>query len=117
MNWDDNNKACVSIWVYLTSTNQIRPKRKFPDSAGLTMKGLRFWNDLSPEATRGYAQGWAEWYVSYITTKDGAKFETGFNWAKTVAAMLAVMTDGTKTLADLAGVVNDAIWFHKEVKP
>ena len=80
------------------------------------MNQMRFWNDLSPEGTRGYAQAWAEWYVSYITSKDGAQFEASYDWAKTVQAMVAVMIDSTKTVTDLAEAVDEAILFYKEVK-
>lgn len=80
------------------------------------MNQLRFWNDQSPEATEAYARGWAEWYVSYVTTKDGAQFESGCNWASTVDDMVTTMTDKDKSVSDLAQSADDAIFFYQEVK-
>lgn len=112
--WSNNNKACVSVWFYLRKTGQI--KTNFKNSENVTMGECRFWNDHSPDATEAYARGWAEWYITYITTKDGAKFESGYNWAKSVNELVATMTVKENTVAALATAADDAVFFFEEVK-
>src|SRR5437879_2784384 len=100
MDWSNNNKACVSTWFYLRTTKQL--KTNFEKSGSTLMQALRFWNNLSADGTAASARAWSEWFVSYMITKDGAQFEQGYNWAKTVENMVAIMTNGSKTVTDLA---------------
>jgi hypothetical protein len=115
MEWNNNNKSCVSTWYYLASTHQLN--KGFPNSPNVKMNKLRFWNELSTDITEAKARAWAEWFVSYVTSKDGAQYEKGYEWASSVDAMVKVMTDKTKTVADLAAAVDTALFFYKEVKP
>lgn len=115
MEWNNNNKSCVSTWYYLANTHQL--DTNFDDSPKVTMDQLSLWNALSKDVTEAKARAWAEWYISYVTSKDGAQYEKGYNWASSVNAMVEVMIDKTKTVADLAATIDEAIFFYNEVKP
>ena len=114
MEWNNNNKACVSTWFYLRQTKQLQSN--FGKSANIKMNQLRYWNEESADATEASARAWSEWFVSYATTKDGAQYEDGNNWASTVSAMVKTMTNGENTVSDLAETIDEAIFFYKEVK-
>jgi hypothetical protein len=113
--WTNNNLACVYTWLDLNYINELNST--FDVSGDIPMNKLRFWNDAaSAEARRIDAMAVAAQLAKMFTGVNFATYENGKNYAVAVEAMTNVLVVATKTVAELAVVVDDNYNFFGEIK-
>ena len=114
-NWSNNNLACVYTWLDLNFIKQI--DATFDSSANIVMSKLRFWNpSASPAERRLEAQSVAAQLAKMFTGVNFAKYEAGKDFTTAVEAMTNGLTDGSKTMCELAVVVDEFYNFFGELK-
>jgi hypothetical protein len=112
--WTNNNLACVYTWLDLNFIKELNTT--FEETGVLTMKQLRFWNPAAtPNARRLDAMAVATQVAKMFVGLNFAKYETGKNYATAVNEMTEVLIVATKTVADLALVVDDNHNFFGEL--
>ena len=113
--WNPNNLACQCTWADLFVLKQSR--KPFKDSGSIQMQNLLFYNPAAGSGTlENEAKMLADELDIIFRKIDGAKFETGVTKAKAQADMVAILKKATKTMADLAEVVdsNYLFWGEKQ---
>ncbi|MFZ5625502.1 MAG: hypothetical protein ACOY71_13935 [Gemmatimonadota bacterium] len=112
--WSRNNAACRTTWLTLRVLDQTR--KVFDDAGAVRMQDLGFWNPAATDALRrGAARALARQLDNVFTMIRGAKYENGKTSTAAVNAMVDVLVDGNKTIADLAAA-NDAS-YHFRMEP
>lgn len=109
--WTKNNRACTSLWTTLFSMQQLRTN--FDDSGELKMNDLTFYNSLgSTELRQQQAMIVADQLDNVFRIGRGAKYELGAGRTSSISAMVSILTDENKLVADLAEVVdsNYKLW-------
>jgi hypothetical protein len=113
--WNKNNLACTNTWAFLRGLGQLRPA--FSDSKDIRMSELAFWNPAaSSESRKLEARALASQLDRIFTKSLLAKYETGFNFAKAVDAMVQILTSSDRTVCELSVVVDEAYNFKGELK-
>ena len=111
--WDITSLACVKTWIHLKTLDQLN--KVFEDSGKVKSKELQFWDDSASGSTRTLqANTLAQQLDSMFRQFDKAKYETGSDLTKAVSAMVSILIDGDKTVADLAQVVETNYHFTGE---
>jgi predicted RNase H-related nuclease YkuK (DUF458 family) len=115
MDWSKNNRACTTLWTSLYSMRQL--SISFTESAELKIKDFTFYNALiSSELRLQQATIIVEQLDNIFRNGRGANYENEFNRGKSISAMLSVLSDETKSIVDLAAVVDNCYSFWGEVK-
>lgn len=111
--WSPNNRADTSVWMALRILEQVRlPFRLTGDVA---IRDLAFWNATASADVRHLLAGTlAQQLDNIFRLIDGAVYEPRVTNADAVGAMLSVLTDGARTVADLAATADAAYHFWGE---
>jgi hypothetical protein len=115
MKWSNNNRACKTVWTTLRVLDQISKRRTFKTTGDLNIKDLTFFVGTD-ETVQVRAESLAAQMDNLFTELRGAAYEEDFNSKSARAAMVAVLTDGDLTVADLADTADDAFEFHGEAE-
>lgn len=111
--WSKNNLACRSTWLALRILEQS--KKTFSKSGDIAMKKLAFWSAADTSAIRTVkARTIAIQLNNIFTLTADAEFESGHDKISAIDDMTTVLTDATKTIADLAGVADENYLFFGE---
>lgn len=111
--WKTNNRACTTLWITLYTMHQL--VTNFADSGILKMKDLTFFNPLSSgDLRRQEAESVADHLDNVFRNARGAIFEDGINRAKAMSAMIDLLSDGEKTVSDLAFSIDAVYKFWEE---
>ncbi len=113
--WSNNNLACAYTWADLNFIKEINST--FDQTGNIPMNKFQFWNNAAtPAARQVEAMNVAAQLAKMFTGVNFAKFESGKNFATAVNEMTEVLVVATKTVADLAVVVDDNYNFFGEIK-
>ena len=105
-NWSRNNRAHTQTWFALRVLEQ--KKKTFKTSGTVKIKALAFWNPTaSPQARATAAKTLAIQLDNMFRLMFKAKSEAGVTKAKAIDALVNGLTDGEKTMSDLA-VISDS---------
>jgi hypothetical protein len=111
--WSNNNRACSTLWSSLFTMHELNTN--FVNSGTLTMQDLTFYNPLSSADLRNQeANDIANHLDTVFITGRGAKYQSGVDQSDAVSKMAAILSDGTKTLTDLASTAHDCYSFFGE---
>ncbi|HWA10053.1 MAG TPA: hypothetical protein VG838_11430 [Opitutaceae bacterium] len=114
--WSNNNLACAYTWADLNFIKEL--DTTFDQSEKVTMNQFRFWNNAaSPDVRRLDAQNVAAQLAKMFSGVNFAKYESGKSYTTAVDEMTDLLVVATKTVADLAQVVDDNYNFFGEIKP
>jgi len=112
-NWSNNNRACTNLWVMLYRMNQL--KTNFADSESLKMNDLTFFNGLnSAELRKNEALMIADQLDNIFRMGLAAVYETGIDRSGAMGNMVTFLTDGDKTLSEMASEVDTLYKFWGE---
>lgn len=105
--WSDNNAACVNTWMCLKNIlGQI--SADFYHAESIPVSQFAFWNAVSGAANRAIeAAAIADLMTKIFTRTLRATYEPGQNYASALLAMQEILTDGDKTVCELAAVVDE----------
>jgi hypothetical protein len=116
--WSNNNAACVNTWFCLSKKVLGQFDATFAAAETITMDQLVYWNAVAPDGNRQVeAQSLADILTKLFTNVLGATYEPKQNYASAVNAMTTVLTDATKTVCELAAVVDELHHFPTEASP
>lgn len=111
--WDTNARANETLWTTLYLLNQLFTNYK--ESGSLAMKDLTFYNPLvSSDFRRNQALMLADQLDNVFRMGRGAIFEPGVERGDAILKITGLMTDGEKTVEDLAELVDDLYKFWQE---
>lgn len=114
--WSNNNAACVHTWYCLSSALLHQTNAELDKVETVKMKQLAFWNGVaSPEINEAEARAIADMLTKLLTNAFAAKYEAGQNYASSVVALTAILTQADKTVCELAAVVDETHHFVMEV--
>lgn len=112
-NWTGNNRACTTLWSTLFRMRQL--VTNFDESGSLKMSDLLFFNNLSSgDLRRQEAIIIADQLDNIFRLGRGAVYEASMDRAKAMQAMVNVLTDEKKTVAELAEASDKAYHFWQE---
>ena len=111
--WNPNNLACQCTWANLFALRQSQ--KPFKNSGDIEMQDLLFFNPAaSDDVLENEAKMLADELDVIFRQVDGAKFETGITRKKAHAEMVEILKDATKTMAELAEVIDSNYLFWGE---
>jgi hypothetical protein len=111
--WNPNNLACQCTWADLFVLKQSR--KPFRDSGDIEMQDFLFYNPAAGNGTlENEAKMLADELDIIFRKIDGAKYESGVTKAKAQADMVAILKQATKTMAELAEVIDEDYLFWGE---
>lgn len=117
MEWSNNNAACVTTWSVLRLIEEIPINKTFVKCGEMTVSQMRFFGaNASPPMLAFQARSLAATMDSIFRNVRKAVFETGVKQADARKAIAAVLVDGTKTMPELAEVIDASYIFLLEVK-
>ncbi|HBF38907.1 MAG TPA: hypothetical protein DDW50_16500 [Firmicutes bacterium] len=104
--WSKNNRACTTTWSTLLILDQI--SAPFVDSSVIKMQEFTFWNHASSsDMRRILATTLAIQMDNIFIMIRGAQYETGITKETVTSGIAGLLTDGDKTVNDLADL-NDS---------
>ena len=105
--------ACQCTWSDLFILRQSR--KPFKDSGDIEMQDLLFYNPAAGNGTlENEAKMLADELDIIFRRIDGAEFEAGVTKTKAQADMVAILKKATKTMAELAEVIDSNYLFWGE---
>ncbi|MHB1313584.1 MAG: hypothetical protein ACYC3L_16320, partial [Gemmatimonadaceae bacterium] len=117
--WRENN-ACVATYKVLEGDNFLDQFEDadlpFDKAGAVQLKTLRYF----PKTTTNgdliviLADGIARKFLAYVAKVYTVRKQKATSSARIINAVAAVLADGSKTIADLAAVVDDCIKFPDE---
>lgn len=111
--WSKNNRACTTLWATLFRMNQVFTP--FSESGELSVGDLTFYNEASSNELREQeATIMADQLDIIFIVGRGAEYEEHVDRTTAVASLVSILTNETKTVTDLAGVVDDHYLFWGE---
>jgi hypothetical protein len=106
--WSPDNPACLSTWMALRVMEQSR--RVFPESGAIPMRQLAYWSTVASDAMRNLqAHTLAKEMDNIFRLIDGSTLEEGATVETALDFITAILTDGDRTVADLAEM-NDQLY-------
>jgi hypothetical protein len=112
--WNSKNLAHRNTWFILKMLNQS--SKDFKSSGKLEMKNLAFFNELASASDRYRNAETVVIPLMNLYKEIGeADYESGFDEAKTREALAAILSNGSKTMEELANVANECYKFQGEV--
>lgn len=116
--WSNNNTACTNTWFCLSKDilGQLptAASKDFDKAAEVTIEELAFWNKDASATRSAEAKALATTLTNLFVNMVGAEYEDGQNFASAVIAMHAILSNGSKTVCDLAAVVDQTHKFLNE---
>ena len=113
--WSKDNRACDTTWSTLSVLKQSA--EDFAGSGTVKVQELAFWNKAASSDTRKIdAHTLAIQMDNAFTKIRGAKYEANITKEKAINDMLVILTNGDKTVADLAEINDSNYLFWKEAK-
>ena len=116
--WSNNNTACTNTWFCLSKDilGQLpsAASKDFEKAADVTIEKLAFWNKDAAATRSAEAKALATTLTNLFVNMVGAQYEQGQNFASAVIAMHAILANGSKTVCDLAAVVDETHKFLNE---
>ena len=104
--WTSNNLACLNVWS--TTYVMKQHKKTFKNAELLKMKELLFYNPLLTKDELTFeAEGIADFFDKVFKNTCAATYEENVTKSLAMEAMVNVLIDGNKTMADLAAIVDD----------
>ena len=104
--WSPNNLACRTTWTTLMVLDQS--DETFDASGAIKVRDFTFWNNAdSAEMRKTKATTLAVQMDNIFVKLRGARYETGVDAEAAIKAIVAILTKGDRTMADLAAR-NDA---------
>ncbi len=104
--WTKNNLACRATWTTLMVLDQS--DETFDASDAIKVKSFTFWSNAdSAEMRKTKATTIAIQMDNIFVKLRGARYEKGVSAEAAIKAIVAILTKGDKTMADLAAR-NDA---------
>jgi hypothetical protein len=108
--WSPDNPSCLSTWMALRVLEQSR--LVFAKSGAVPMRELAYWSTVPSQAMRTLeAHGLAKEMDNILRLIDGAGLEEGATIATAVDFITAILTDGDRTVAELAEVIDQLYHF------
>jgi hypothetical protein len=105
-NWNNNNAAHVNMWAVLGLLTQHNVK--FKPAGPLKMSDLKFWINTASAEMRTIMAGTIAAQIDrfFCDKKNGlsAKYEPEVTQAQAIAALQTALSNGTKTIEDLANI-------------
>ncbi|WP_455204219.1 hypothetical protein [Kaarinaea lacus] len=115
MKWSKNNRACKTVWSTLVALDQMSERQMFKTAGGKKIKSLTFFaKDASGDMLSVRAKAFAHQCDKVFRFVRGAQYEDNVTTQKAINALVKVLKDGEKTVADLADVADDAYFFFRE---
>jgi hypothetical protein len=112
--WSKNNRACEAVWTSFYKMNQLFSN--FDDSGTLQIKSLTFYSTLnSADLRKQQAIIIADELDNIFRNIRGAVYENNINRTTAMQNMVDILTDGSKTLSDLASAIDSCYKFWGEV--
>ena len=116
--WSNNNTACTNTWFCLSKEilGQLptAASKDFNKAADVAIEELAFWNKDAAATRSAEAKALAATLTNLFVNMVGAEYEQGQNFASSVIAMHAILSNGSKTVCDLAAVVDETHKFLNE---
>lgn len=113
--WSKNNRACTTTWSTLLILDQI--KEVFKDSGTIKIQDFSFWSKTaSSDMRKLMANTLAIQMDNIFSMILGAKHEEGKTKDTAVADIVSILTNGDKTVLELAEVNDKNYLFWKEEK-
>jgi hypothetical protein len=117
MAWSANVRACKTLWTTLIALDQLSEATVFKKAGTKLMKDLTFFaGPASPAAVNVRARGLAFDLDRVFQTLRGARFESGVTQMKAIDALVAILKNGSKTVAELADEADAHYHFVGEKK-
>lgn len=111
--WSKNNRACKTTWFTLFVLNQS--DKSFKESGDIKINELTFWNQSSSaEMRQSQARALCIQLHNNFTLIRRAKLEGGVDKEKAIGDMFNILMDDTKSLKELAAVVDNNYLFLGE---
>jgi hypothetical protein len=111
--WLKNNRACEALWTSLYRMRQIF--ENFEDSENLQINSLLFYSSLdSAELRKQQANLIADQLDNTFRNGRGAVYENGIDRTSAIQNMVDILTEGDKTLNDLASAIDNCYKFWGE---
>ena len=111
--WNNNNRACKTTWSTLVVLDQ--KKQAFPKYGTIKIRGLKAYNPTArPKLRRETMAGLAAQIDNVFRAIRGATLEKGKTSSSAQNAMVKVLTDPKRTVADLAAVADAQYHFLGE---
>lgn len=112
-NWNGNNRAHTNTWGYLFLYEELNVG--FPEARDIKMSQLAFYNPASSSGMLDTeARALAARLDRAFRKKSHAKFESGWDEAKAIAAQKDILKDKDKIVSDLAVKVDEIYSFFGE---
>ena len=107
MEWSNNNAACVTTWSVLRLIEEIPVNKTFVKCGAMTVSQMRFFGaNASPAMLAFQARSLAATMDSIFRNIRKAAYEQGITQAAARRAIAAILIDGTKTMPELAEVID-----------
>jgi hypothetical protein len=117
MEWSNNNAACVTTWSVLRLLEEIPVNKTFVKCGAMNVSQMRFFGaGGSPQMLAFQARSLAATMDSIFRNIRKAVFEKGVTQAAARQAIAAVLVDGTKSMPELAEVIDANYIFLLEAK-
>jgi ubiquinone biosynthesis protein UbiJ len=112
--WINNKPACLKTWIHLKALEQHN--EVFTAAGLLKMNQLLFWNQSAGSGLRELsAKTICTQLDNMFRLFDKAEYENSSNTLKAIDGLVKVMTDESKTIADLAAAADINYRFRGEV--
>ena len=113
--WTPNNRAATTTWLTLLALSEIPRDLVFKEAGSRKMKDLTFFaSGASIDSRRIAASALAIQMDSMFRDIRGAQYEKGKSFGTAVSAIVEVLLDPDKTLAELAETNDDQYLFWRE---
>lgn len=109
--WSKNNRACKSLWTALSSMKQL--SADFDESGKLLIKDLMFYNNIVSAEHRKQQAALIADQLDNVFHGRGATYENNVDRTSAMQNMVAILTDESKYVNDLASTIDNCYKFWK----
>ncbi|GAB3902436.1 hypothetical protein [Mucilaginibacter boryungensis] len=107
MAWVTTSKTCVSVYGALDDMNQFAQPKTFEESGPMAMQELQFFISLaSGDLNAESAMAIAMTFEGLLNASYAGQYKTGVDANKAITKIVAMLEIATKTVAQLAEVVD-----------
>jgi hypothetical protein len=112
MAWVNTSPTCISVYGTLLELEQINARTSLEDAGLLIMTDLQFYNaTASNDIIKADALALSKSMLSMLSNSFGGVYQTAYNAATAATALVAVLTDATKTVENLSDSVDLILTF------
>ena len=113
--WSNNNRACTTMWRTLIGLQQLTRRDVFKLAGDKPLRNLPYYaQDGGDGVVRTRAEALALQIDGVFVELRGAKYEENVDQKQAVEAMVEILIDREKSVADLAATADDKYFFFQE---